>query len=324
MSQPHRPKLAVVMDPISSIHYKKDTTLGMLWAAARAGYELFYMEIGDLLLRVNKPYGRARALSVSQNPDQFYQLGEICEQPLADFDVILMRKDPPFDMAYIYATYLLELTEQDGTLVVNRPQSLRDCNEKLFACQFAECAPPLVVSSCTDTLRAFHAEHRDIILKPLDGMGGSAVFRVKEGDGNLGVIIETLTSHGSLPIMAQRYLPAIKEGDKRILMIDGKPVDYCVARIPMAGENRGNLAAGGSARVQPLSQRDREIAAIVGPELLKRGLYFVGLDVIGDYLTEINVTSPTCLREIETETGLAVADQFIAVISRLLAERRSA
>lgn len=314
-------KLAVVMDPISSINYKKDTTLGMLWAAARAGFALFYIEQTDLLLRVNKPYAYARPLRVFENPDKFYELDEAREMPLSDFDAILMRKDPPFNMEFIYTTYLLEMAEQEGVLVLNRPQSLRDCNEKLFATQFADCTPPLLVTSRQDAIRAFHAEHQDIILKPLDGMGGSAIFRVKAQDNNLGVIIETLTDHGARPIMAQRYLPAIKEGDKRILVIDGKPVDYCVARIPQAGENRGNLAAGGTARVQPLSETDRKIAERVGPELVKRGLYFVGLDVIGEHLTEVNVTSPTCLREIERETGLPVADQFIAVVSRLLDER---
>ena len=230
---------------------------------------------------------------------------------LSELDIILMRKDPPFDLEYIYATYLLERAEQQGTLVVNRCQSLRDCNEKLFATVFPECCPPLVVSRDMSTLRAFHAQHKDVIYKPLDGMGGSAIFRVREDDPNLSVVLETLTGSGQQTIMAQQYLPEITQGDKRILMINGEPVPYCLARVPLAGESRGNLAAGGSGRVQPLSERDQWIAAQVGPALKARGLFFVGLDVIGDYLTEINVTSPTCLREIEAESGLDIAGQLL-------------
>ena len=222
-----------------------------------------------------------------------------------------MRKDPPFDMEYIYATYLLERAEQEGTLVVNRCQSLRDCNEKLFATEFPECCPPLLVSRDMGRLRAFHSQHSDVIFKPLDGMGGSAIFRAQPGDPNVSVILETLTQSGSQTIMAQEYLPAIQEGDKRILMINGEAVPWCLARVPLAGESRGNLAAGGSGIVQPLTERDQWIANQIGPTLRERGLYFVGLDVIGDYLTEINVTSPTCLREIEAETDLDIAGQLL-------------
>ena len=304
-------KLGVVMDPIGSINYKKDTTLALLWAAQERGWALFYIEPSGLFLDGCTPMARGRPLAVHRDPGRWYELEDETETVLSELDVILMRKDPPFDLEYIYATYLLERAEQHGTLVVNRCQSLRDCNEKLFATVFPECCPPLVVSRDMSTLRAFHAKHKDVIYKPLDGMGGSAIFRVREDDPNLSVILETLTGSGQQTIMAQQYLPEIAEGDKRILMINGEPVPYCLARVPLAGESRGNLAAGGSGRVQPLSQRDQWIAEQVGPALKARGLFFVGLDVIGDYLTEINVTSPTCLREIEAESGLDIAGQLL-------------
>ena len=304
-------KLGVVMDPIGSINYKKDTTLALLWAAQERGWALFYIEPSGLFLDGCTPMARGRPLAVHRDPGRWYDLEDETETVLSELDVILMRKDPPFDLEYIYATYLLERAEQHGTLVVNRCQSLRDCNEKLFATVFPECCPPLVVSRDMSTLRAFHAKHKDVIYKPLDGMGGSAIFRVREDDPNLSVVLETLTGSGQQTIMAQHYLPEIAEGDKRILMINGEPVPYCLARVPLAGESRGNLAAGGSGRVQPLSQRDQWIAEQVGPALKARGLFFVGLDVIGDYLTEINVTSPTCLREIEAESGLDIAGQLL-------------
>ena len=304
-------KLGVVMDPIGSINYKKDTTLALLWAAQERGWTLFYIEPSGLFLDGGTPMAKGRPLAVHRDPERWYELEDEAKTVLSELDIILMRKDPPFDLEYIYATYLLERAEQQGTLVVNRCQSLRDCNEKLFATVFPECCPPLVVSRDMSTLRAFHAQHKDVIYKPLDGMGGSAIFRVREDDPNLSVVLETLTGSGRQTIMAQQYLPEITEGDKRILMINGEPVPYCLARVPLAGESRGNLAAGGSGRVQPLSERDQWIAAQVGPALKARGLFFVGLDVIGDYLTEINVTSPTCLREIEAESGLDIAGQLL-------------
>ena len=304
-------KLGVVMDPIGSINYKKDTTLALLWAAQERGWALFYIEPSGLFLDGCTPMARGRPLAVHRDPGRWYDLEDETETVLSELDIILMRKDPPFDLEYIYATYLLERAEQHGTLVVNRCQSLRDCNEKLFATVFPECCPPLVVSRDMSILRAFHAKHKDVIYKPLDGMGGSAIFRVREDDPNLSVVLETLTGSGQQTIMAQQYLPEIAEGDKRILMINGEPVPYCLARVPLAGESRGNLAAGGSGRVQPLSQRDQWIAERVGPALKARGLFFVGLDVIGEYLTEINVTSPTCLREIEAESGLDIAGQLL-------------
>ena len=304
-------KLGVVMDPIGSIHYKKDTTLALLWAAQDRGWVLFHIAPDGLFLDGDAPMATAQPLTVHHNPEHWYDLGDTVTLSLAELDVVLMRKDPPFDMEYIYATYLLERAEQQGALVVNRCQSLRDCNEKLFATEFPQCCPPLLVSRDMDRLRAFHAQHGDVIFKPLDGMGGSAIFRAKPDDPNISVILETLTHSGRQTIVAQQYLPEIKEGDKRILMINGEAVPWCLARVPLAGESRGNLAAGGAGRVQALTERDQWIASQVGPTLRERGLYFVGLDVIGDYLTEINVTSPTCLREIEAESGLDIAGQLL-------------
>lgn len=314
------------MDPVGAIHYKKDTTLALLWAAQDMGWSLFYMEQGDLLLEQGQAFGHMRPLQVSRSPEQWatgqgFTLGEPATAPLSSLDVVLMRKDPPFDINYIYSTYILEAAEKQGVLVLNKPQSLRDCNEKVFATQFPQCCPPVLVSSAAEAIRSFAQTHGDIILKPLDGMGGEGIFRVNRGDPNLAVIIETLGHHGKQPIMAQRFLPEIVDGDKRILMIQGEPVPYCLARIPKPGETRGNLAAGGKGKVQPLSKRDQWIAAQVGPVLKEKGLWFVGLDVIGDYLTEINVTSPTCLREIEAATSLKIAESLMLAIRGHLATR---
>ncbi len=308
-------KIGVVMDPIEAINYKKDSTLAMLWAAQDRGWQLFYMEQADLYLRDGVAMGRMAPLSVARDPHDWFSRGDYTLAPLTDLDVILMRKDPPFDNEFIYSTYLLEQAEQQGTLVVNRTQSLRDCNEKLFATHFPQCCPPVLVSRNPQLLKAFHVEHQDVIFKPLDGMGGDSIFRVKPGDPNLSVILETLTGHGSRQIMAQRFIPEIKDGDKRILMIDGKPVDYCLARIPAVGETRGNLAAGGLGQGRPLTDRDRWICDQVAPDLKRRGMLFAGLDVIGDYLTEINVTSPTCIRELNDQFGLDIAGQLMDVIA---------
>ncbi len=312
-------RLGVVMDPIESINIKKDTTLAMLWAASDRGWQLSYMRQQDLYQSGGEPRARTRPLEVFRNTEDTYQLGEMEDINLGELDVILMRKDPPFDNEFIYSTYILEAAERLGTLVVNKPQSLRDCNEKMFATQFPECCPPLVVSRDNDILRDFHRQHKDVIFKPLDGMGGTSIFRVKEDDPNLGVILETLTDFGKQSIMAQRFLPDITNGDKRILLIDGEPVDYCLARIPSQGETRGNLAAGGTGRAQPITERDRWIANQVGPTLREKGLLFVGIDVIGDYLTEINVTSPTCVREIDNAYNTDIAGSLMDVISRKLA-----
>ena len=309
-------RLGIVMDPIERISYKKDSSMAMLWAAKARGWTLHYFEMQDLYQVDGEARGRGRQLDVFQDPERWFAFGEDVDLPLRELDVILMRKDPPFDNEFVYATYLLEQAECGGTLVVNRPASLRDCNEKFFATLFPELAPPTLVSRRADIIREFARTHGDVILKPLDGMGGSSVFRHREGDPNLSVILETLTAHGTQQIIAQRYLPGIKDGDKRILMIDGQPVDYCLARIPAQGETRGNLAAGGRGVAQPLSARDREIAATVGPELRKRGLLFVGLDVIGEHLTEINVTSPTCIREIDAAYDTRIAERLMDVIAQ--------
>ena len=313
-------RLGIVMDPIAHISFKKDSSLAMLLAAQARGWSLYYMEQQDLYQKAGEARARMRPLNVFADPQRWYELEDESDAPLAELDVILMRKDPPFDNEFVYSTYLLEQAERAGVLVVNRPQSLRDCNEKCFATLFPQLTPPTLVSRRADILREFAKEQRDIILKPLDGMGGSMIFRHREGDPNLSVILETLTRHGAEQIMAQRYLPAIKDGDKRILMIDGEPVPYCLARIPAAGETRGNLAAGGRGEARPLSERDREIAATVGPTLRERGLLFVGLDVIGDSLTEINVTSPTCIREIDAAYDTRIGDRLMDVIQTKLAE----
>ena len=314
-------KLGVVMDPIADINVKKDTTLAMLLAAQRRGWELYYMEQSDLSLDQGLARATVRRLSVEDNPESWFEVGSPQDIALSDLDVVLMRKDPPFDMDFIYSTYILEAAQREGTLVVNDPRSLRDCNEKLFATQFPQCCPPLIVAASAARLKAFHAEHGDVILKPLDGMGGASIFRVKAGDPNLSVIIETLTNHGRQQIMAQKFLPEIVDGDKRILMVDGVPAEYGLARIPMSGETRGNLAAGGSGVAMPLTDRERWICSQVAPVLREKGLLFVGLDVIGDYLTEINVTSPTCVRELDRAHQLDIAGELMEAIASKLAAR---
>lgn len=315
-------RIGVLMDPIATINTQKDTTLGLLRAASAAGHELSYLEQDDLNVRNGETMASLRPLTVYNDDRSWYALGDRYDASLSTLDVVLMRKDPPFDMEFFYTTQLLEDAERRGTLVVNRCSSLRDCNEKLFATQFPECCPPLLVSRDPTALRAFHAEYGDVIFKPLDGMGGQSIFRVQKSDPNLNVILETLTQNGDITIMAQQYLPAIKDGDKRVLMINGEAVPFCLARLPMAGENRGNLAAGGSGLVQPLSDRDRWIAKQVGPTLREKGLLFVGLDIIGDYLTEINVTSPTCMREIDRAENTQIAEKLIACIEREVLESR--
>jgi len=309
------------MDPIESINYKKDTSLAMMWAAQDKGWQLHYMQQQDLYSRQGISYATMRPISVSKEPQSFYQLGDAENQELAWLDVILMRKDPPFDQEYIYTTYLLEEAERRGTLVVNRCQSLRDCNEKIFATQFPQCCPQVIVSRDNSRLKDFHKEQGDVIFKPLEGMGGAGIFRVKPDDPNVNVILEILTEFGNQTIMAQQFVPQISEGDKRILMINGEPVPYCLARIPSKGETRGNLAAGGTGRGQKLSDRDRWIAAQIGPTLREKGLLFVGLDVIGDYLTEINVTSPTCVRELNDSFDLDIAGDLMTCIAGELSSR---
>lgn len=291
--------LGVVMDPIEHIKPWKDTTLALLLEARRRGWTLLYMEPGDLFLRDGRVRAMARPLRVFDSNETWFERDEAREHDPAEMDIILMRQDPPFNQEYLYTTYLLEKVERTGVLVSNRPASVRDSNEKLFATDFPQCCAPTLVSARKDQLRAFAREQGDTVMKPLDEMGGNNIFRVETDSPNISVIIDLLTHQGRTPIMAQRYIPEISAGDKRILMIGGRPVDRALARIPGQGEFRGNLAAGGSGEGRELTDRDRWICEQVGPTLERAGLHFVGLDVIGDYLTEINVTSPTCLRELD-------------------------
>jgi glutathione synthase len=306
------------MDPIKSINIKKDTSFAMLLAAQARGYEIFYMEMGDLYLQNGKPMALMQGLQVRYDTDNWFEFTGETNQSLAELDVILMRKDPPFDGEFLYATQMFELAEQAGTLVVNKAQSLRDFNEKLFTSWFPDLIPETLVTRNTKLIREFHQTHQDIICKPLDGMGGTSIFRVKEDGNNLGVIIETLTELGTRYAMFQRYLPEIKDGDKRILIVDGQVVPYALARLPTKGENRGNLAAGGTGRPQPLSESDKRIAEAIAPLLVEKGLIFVGLDVIGERITEINVTSPTCVREIEAAYDISITDMLFDAIEKRL------
>lgn len=314
--------LGIVMDPIADIKVYKDTSFALLLAAQARGWTLHYMEQADLYLEQGEARASMRPLTVADNDDAWFQLGASEDKSLAELDVVLMRKDPPFDNEYIYSTYILEAAQKQGVLVVNDPRSLRDCNEKIFATQFPQCCPAVLVSRDMARLRQFHKTQGDVIFKPLDGMGGSRIFRCRADDPNVGVILETLTEFGSQLIMAQRYIPEISQGDKRILVVDGEAVPYCLARIPAQGETRGNLAAGGAGVAQPLSERDRWIVAQVAPTLKAKGLMFVGLDVIGDYLTEINVTSPTCAREIDKAYDTAIGERLMAAIAAKLEAAR--
>jgi len=304
-------KIGIVMDPISGINIHKDSSFAMLLAAQSRRCELFYLEQPDLYLDMASARARMRSVQVEDNAQDWYQLGEYQDRPLIDLDIVLMRKDPPMDSEYLVATYILEQAQNQGVMIVNDPRSLRDANEKIFCTWFPGLMAPTVITNRIDQLRQFLAGHQDIILKPLHSMGGDSIFRVGTEDPNLPVILEIMTRHGRRYIMAQKYIPEISAGDKRILMINGEPVPYALARIPVPGETRGNLAAGGLARAQELSARDREICQHVGPVLQEKGLLFVGLDVIGDYLTEINVTSPTCIRELDKAYGLDIAGDLI-------------
>ena len=307
-------EVGVVMDPIESINFKKDSTLAMLLAAQQRGFRLRYMEMGDLFVRDGEGRARMRELRVANDPRRWFELAAPRTRPLGELDVILMRKDPPFDMEFVYSTYILERAEAAGTLVVNRPQSLRDANEKMYTAWFASCCPPTLVTRSLSLLHEFLAEHADIIVKPLDGMGGMSIFRVKSGEPNTNVIFETLTDSGMRYAMAQRFVPEIAEGDKRVLLIEGEAMPFALARVPAADDARGNLAAGARAVPIEIGDREREIARAVGPVARERGLMFVGLDVIGDYLTEVNVTSPTCIREIEAECDIDIAGRLMDAI----------
>jgi glutathione synthase len=311
-------KLGIVMDPIGSIKANKDSSLAMLLAASKRGWDLYYMEQSDLFLEAGRCHSLLTRLEVRDNEDDWYTLSEQRTAPLDELDVILMRKDPPVDMEFIYTTFLLQRAEAHGALVVNNPASIRGANEKLYTAWFSQCCAPTRVSREIRLLKDFHHEHGDIIVKPLDGMGGASVFRIQKNDPNLNVILETITGNGTTSAMAQRYIPEITAGDKRILMINGEPFPHALARIPTGDETRGNLAAGGRGEGVDLSKRDLWICEQVGPALRERGLMFVGLDVIGDYLTEINVTSPTCIRELDTIYNADIAGQFMDAIARHL------
>lgn len=311
-------QLAILMDRIEDIKIYKDSSFAMLLEAARRGYQLHYLLQNSLYLRGDRACARAQPLQVFDDKQRWFELGAATDIELGQLDIVLSRKDPPFDTQYLHDTHILELAQAQGAMVINRPQSIRDCNEKLFALHFPQCCPKTLVARDAKLLKQFIQEIGQGVAKSLDGMGGTAIFRISASDPNLNVILETLTHEGRELALVQEYLPAIKDGDKRILMIDGEPVPYALARIPQGDEFRGNLARGGVGRAQPLSERDYWIAGQIGPELRRRGLYFVGLDVIGDYLTEINVTSPTCIREIDKAFGINIAGQlFDAIEPRL-------
>jgi len=311
-------KLAFVVDPLDEFKLEKDTTYAIMREAAAQGHALYALQQEDLAWHKQSVTGYAARLHLTGEIPGWYRLDPPTETPLEQFDAVLMRKDPPFDMEYVYSTYLLEIAERRGARVFNRPQAIRDYNEKMAIARFADFTAPTLVTRRTALLHGFLHEHSDIILKPLDGMGGSSVFRVRRDDPNLNVIIETLTSDGARTIMAQRYIPEISAGDKRVLVIGGEPVPYCLARIPKAGETRGNLAAGGTGVARELTARDRLIAETLGPQLTAAGLLLVGLDVIGDYLTEVNVTSPTCFQEITQQSGFNVSAMLLNKMEKLI------
>jgi glutathione synthase len=317
-------KLAFIVDPLDEFKLYKDTTYAIMREAAHRGHELYTMLQGDLAWRGDRVTGNASRLHLTgEEKGTWYRSDAPAETRLSEYDFVLMRKDPPFDMEYVYSTYLLELAEIQGARIVNRPRAIRDHNEKMAIARFPEFIAPTLVTRREKLIRDFLAEHRDVILKPLHGMGGNSIFRVQEHDPNLNVIIETLTDFGRRTIMAQRYIPEIKDGDKRVLLIAGQPVPYALARIPKPGETRGNLAAGGTGIARPLSSRDREIAEALGPRLYNEGLLLVGLDVIGDYLTEVNVTSPTCFQEIMQQTGCNVAGLMVDALENQQKTTRS-
>ncbi len=317
-----RMRLAVVMDPIDEIKYVKDSTLAMLLAAQARGFELFYLEQRDLSLRDGIAFGHTRPLMVRADPQDWFTLGEASLTRLGDFDCVLMRKDPPFDTEYIYTSYVLERAEEQGALVVNRPQGLRDMNEKVYTAWFPQCCAPTLISRSMGDMEAFLREHGKIVCKPLDGMGGRSIFVLEREDKNMHVTFETLTDYGRRFAIVQRYLPEIAaSGDSRVLLIDGEPVPYALARIPSPTDHRGNLAAGAKGVGRPLNERDRWLAQQIGPTMAAKGMLFVGLDVIGGYVTEINVTSPTGIRELDKQFGSNIGDLLMQAIERRLLAR---
>jgi len=315
--------LALIIDPLESLKPAKDSSIAIMRAAAEKGHTVSAIAAGSLLLREGVVSGKAQQLHLAaRNASQWCTPQEEKQVALRDFDAVLMRQDPPFDLEYLYSTHLLELAQSNGAMVYNSPSALRDHNEKLAATRFSQYTPATLVGKEDRFFRAFLEEHQDIIVKPLDGMGGSSIFRVRQGDPNISVILETITQHGTQTVMAQAYLPAITDGDKRVLVVDGEPAPYALARIPAAGETRGNLAAGGRGEARPLTERDREIAQVVGAYARSQGLLLVGLDIIGDHLTEVNVTSPTCMVEIRDQTGFDVAAQLVLALERKIEEHK--
>lgn len=314
-------RLGVVMDPIATINIKKDSTFEMIWQAQALGWQIEYLEMNDLFIDNGVARARMRSLSAHQDANHWFDLGDTRVEPLGDLDAILMRKDPPFDMEFVYSTYILELAEQQGALVVNSPQALRDCGEKTYCAWFPDLCPQTIITREASDFKTFLAEHQDIIVKPLDGMGGTSIFRIQTGSPNINVIIETLTDYGQRYAMAQTFIPEISDGDKRILVVNGEPVPFVLARMPAKGETRGNLAAGGRGVARPISDSDLKIAHTVGPELVKRNILFAGLDVIGDRLTEINVTSPTCIKEINEAYQTNIALDLLKAIEQKLTNK---
>jgi len=304
-------KFAFVVDPLDHLKAYKDSSIAMMRAASARGHQVFALEAREMFVREGSVRSQVRSLEISDDNDHWHRVTGEAEARLGDFDAVMMRKDPPFDQEYYYATLLLERAQAEGAHVYNNPRALRDWNEKLAILRFPSLAPPTLVAGDMAVVHAFIDHHRDVIVKKLDGMGGTMIFRVGATDPNRNVIVETLTDNGRRTIMAQRYIPEIAQGDKRVLVIDGEPFPFCLARIPKAGETRGNLAAGGRGVAQPISARDREIATQVGAALVKAGIVFAGLDIIGDWLTEVNVTSPTCIVEIEEQTGEDAAEPLM-------------
>jgi glutathione synthase len=304
-------KLAVIMDPIEFIKPNKDSSLAMMLEAQKRGWKIYYGQLSDIWLRDGQAFGRLTRLQVADDQSNWFELGDVAVTPLSDMDVILMRKDPPFDMEYIVATYVLQRAEDHGSLVVNRPQSLRDANEKAFLSWLPECAPPTLISRSLDEMNAFITEHHKAVIKPLHFMGGRSVFVTDANDGNRNAILETVSDHGNRYIMVQKYLPEITDtGDKRVILVDGEPIPKALTRIPTGGDHRGNMNAGARTEIVPLTERDRWLCEQIGPTLRKRGLVFTGIDIIGEYITEINVTSPTGIRELESESDIQITKKL--------------
>lgn len=317
-----RKTLAVVMDPIEKIHYHKDSTLALLWEAQKRHYDLLYITPDKLYSLDGKAYGCVQHLEVFQNEKKWYQINSAAEDILlSEINVILMRQDPPFDMHYVVNTYILELAEKHGALIVNKPQALRDANEKFFINEFPQYISPTLVSADVDKLKAFLQQHQDIVIKPLDSMGGVSIFRLRPEDPNVNAVIETITEFGRRKVMAQRYLSAISDGDKRILIINGEPIDYVLARFAQKGESRANLARGGRGEGQAINEHDRQLAQAVGKILKQRGILLAGLDVIGDYVTEINITSPTCIRELDKAFSVNISGLLFDAIEKIIKDK---